>query len=83
MIRKEREMTKTKNIFAILGENISTKGYCSRDYWKWEQNIAEPKLEELGYTVHGWRTVEADSFGPLARAVEVEKDGKELSLFYG
>ena len=70
----------------VLGPNISMTGYCqSGGWWNWEEKIATPRLKELGYTTtpRGWWSADSDSFGPLVRAVEVQKDGISKILYYG
>lgn len=69
-------------------------GYCMQPsastpnqkkfYWNWEEEIAKPKLKELGYTLIGeFSTGDGDSFGPLTRYIRVEKDGQKMELWYG
>ncbi len=70
------------DLFAVLG-NVSHEGCFSREYWRWEQQIATPRLQSLGFTVVRWWTEDGDSFGPLVRAVTVEWYGDEYVLTYG
>lgn len=58
--------------------------FCSsRYYWRWEDEVAAPKLRELGYEVKRWWSTDSDSFGPLVRAVELVKDGVSQTYYYG
>ncbi len=78
------ESVEVKDIFDVLG-NVPMDNYCgsNRSYREWEQEIAEPKLNELGYEVRGWRTTDGDSFGPLCREVTCLKDGRICKFCYG
>ena len=65
-------------------------GYCTsyregkRTYTWWEDNIASPFLEWLGYSLeHCWVSGDADSFGPLERHILVQKDGYFYEVYYG
>ena len=70
------------DLFKVIGK-VPMAGYCGRDYWKWEEQIAQPRLEALGFTVNRWYTIDGDSFGPLVRGVNVVKDGDKQTLSYG
>lgn len=70
------------DLLDILGE-VSMEGYCDREYRKWEEQVAEPRLVELGYEVRMWTDGERDSFGPLSRIVITVKDGQVKRLIYG
>lgn len=74
-----------QDLLDILGENVSMENYCGHPgcYLLWEEKIAQPTLEQLGYTVLRWRTGERDSFGPLSRIVTVEKAGVVKRFIYG
>jgi hypothetical protein len=72
-----------KDLFDILANDISMEGYCSREYDGWEQNVATPALQALGYEVVSWTTGEKDSFGPLSRVVTVRKEGAMERFVYG
>lgn len=54
-----------------------------KHYWDWEENVATPALEKLGFKVIRWFDGERDSFGPLSRVVEVEKNGERSTMWYG
>lgn len=71
-----------KDLLVVLGD-VPTTGMFSQDYWKWEETIATPRLIELGYIVIRWWSPNYDSFGPLVRGVDVEKDGVKYTLTYG
>lgn len=70
------------DLLAILGE-VNMDGYCGYHYTRWENEVATPRLRELGYEVVGWFMGERDSFGPLSRVVHVSKDGELSKLVYG
>lgn len=75
--------TPEADLLSILGE-VSEEGFCSPDYWKWEDNIALPRLKELGYEIiRGFKTWDGDSFGPLTRGVLIKKDGVQMEAWYG
>ena len=57
--------------------------YSSKHYSQWEKEIAEPFLIEKGYKVLKWYSTDEDSFGPLVRAVDTEKEGIKQTFFYG
>lgn len=57
--------------------------FSSASYWRWEKEVAQPIIEEKGYRVIRWFSTDQDSFGPLVRAVEVEKDGEIKQFTYG
>lgn len=69
----------------LLGNEPFNHKDCfdSSRYRDWERNIAEPLLSEKGYEVLRWWSSDEDSFGPLVRCVEVRKDGKSETYFYG
>jgi hypothetical protein len=71
-----------KDLLDILGD-VPMEGYCSQEYWKWEQEVAEPQLRDLGYEVVRWAMGEVDSFGPLSRVVTVTRDGELKQFVYG
>lgn len=68
-------------------------GYCAQPsahtpnqrkfYWDWEKDVATPALQALGFKVIRWYDGERDSFGPLSRVVELEKDGIKSTMWYG
>lgn len=59
--------------------------WCGRwpQYQQWEQEVAKPRLEAMGYTVSDFYMGEYDSFGPLSRCVKVTKEGKTVEYVYG
>lgn len=69
----------------VLPEDLFNDPRCfdSRRYAEWEQKVAEPALKAMGYAVSDWRSEDEDSFGPLVRAVTLEKDGVKQSYVYG
>jgi len=54
-----------------------------KQYVRDEVSILNPQLEDLGYTVIGWHMGEKDSFGPLTRFVELQKEGNTFFWCYG
>lgn len=74
-----------RDLLALLPDKITNHPDCfdSRNYDRWEREIAKPHLESLGFKVISWWTEDGDSFGPLVRAVEMEKDGKREVYTYG
>lgn len=85
------------DIFAIEGlANLPTEGagYCrtystqrehgGKTYQDWEKEIATPALEAAGFKLTWcWFDGEADSCGPLSRAITAERGGKYYSISYG
>lgn len=69
----------------LIGEDLFNHPDCfhSARWRDWEQQIATPAIGAKGFKVLGWRTDDGDSFGPLVRSVEVEKDGCRRRYFYG
>ena len=74
-----------KDLLDIIGEDLANQpGYAtSSGYLDWERKVAEPALKGLGYKVRQWWTSDGDSFGPLVRAVNVEREGKREIFYYG
>lgn len=74
-----------KNLFDILSEDAANHPACcdSRRYREWETTVVEPELSKLGFSAKNWRTTDGDSFGPLVRAVDLTRDGKTETYFYG
>lgn len=74
-----------RDLLDLLPSEIANHPDCfdSRRYGEWEDNIATPWLNAHGYKVISWWTEDGDSFGPLVRAVEIEKDGTRATYFYG
>jgi hypothetical protein len=74
-----------RDLFEVLRE----RGEFARDhlfgdyYWRWEEQIATPILQSMGYTVVRWWSSDRDGFGPLERAVSVTKDGVVYEFTYG
>jgi len=66
----------------IGGEAADHDDYCGErgTYRRWEQEVAIPRLETLGYTVQRIYTGDGDSFGPLTRMFVVTKNGVEQEL---
>lgn len=62
---------------------VSDKGYCDRDYTKWENTIAKPALEQAGYKHVEFSSYEEDSFGPLIREVTAVKNNVLYKMYYG
>lgn len=74
----------------LYAENV--KDLISFDGFNWgrfefpqsELNILQPQLENLGFTVTGWWTGEADSFGVLTRcATMYDANGTRVVFCYG
>lgn len=57
--------------------------FDSSAYGQWEREIAQPYLEREGYRVLRWYSTDEDSFGPLVRAADVERDGEQTTFIYG
>lgn len=57
--------------------------FCGTKYVEWEKEVAEPILKSFGYRILQWFNAETDSFGPLMRAVDVERDGTKQTFYYG
>jgi hypothetical protein len=55
----------------------------SRNYQRWEEDLAAPALRAQGFEPSNWRTTDGDSFGPLVRAVDLTKNGITQTYFYG
>jgi hypothetical protein len=71
------------NLLRVIGK-VPMADYCGRQYWRWEEQIAQPALEALGYKVVSWYTVDGDACGPLVRGVIVmTEEGEERLLTYG
>lgn len=74
----------TFDLLEVIGEDAADKpDFCSRSYWKWEDETATPLLEKLGYANIRFSMGECDSFGPLTRIVTAEKDGIRYRFIYG
>lgn len=56
----------------------------TKTYFDWEREVAQPKLEEMGYETNGyWYDGESDSFGPMTRCLLLKKDNKAVVFCYG
>lgn len=78
---KEPEML---DLFEVIGAGAADEpDFCSRSYWKWEDETATPLLEKLGYANIQFSMGECDSFGPLTRIVTAEKNGIPYRFIYG
>ena len=72
------------DLLDVIGEGLAADHrYCSRRYWTWENEVARPALEKLGYEDIKFFDGERDSFGPLTRVVHCRKDGNTVKLIYG
>lgn len=52
-------------------------------YWEGEQELIKPALQDKGYEVGSFWSVERDSFGPLIRGVSITKDNHTQCATYG
>ena len=78
---KEPEML---DLLEVIGAGAADEpDFCSRSYWKWEDETATPLLEKLGYANIQFSMGECDSFGPLTRIVTAEKNGIPYRFIYG
>ncbi len=74
----------TLDLLDVIGASAADEpDFCSRSYWKWEDEIATPLLEKLGYANIRFSMGECDSFGPLIRIVTAEKNGIPYRFIYG
>lgn len=69
--------------FLDLYELLPNAAFDFTQYRKCEREVLTPALEALGFKVGEWWSSDADSFGPLVRAVRVSKDGKTSIATYG
>jgi hypothetical protein len=53
------------------------------NYRHGETTVLQPQLEALGFTVHGWYSAEADSFGVLVRAANATYHDIRVKFVYG
>lgn len=74
-----------KDLLCLLPDEIANHPACfdSKRYREWEDEIAYPALLNRGYVATNWRTTDGDSFGPLVRAVDLTKNGKTETYYYG
>lgn len=73
-----------QNLLDVITVDTSDAShFCDREYWLWENNIAKPALEALGYTHISFSDGERDSFGPLTRIVWTQKDNASVKFIYG
>lgn len=68
---------------AINVDTSDSSHFCDREYYLWEDNIAKPALEALGYKDIVFADGERDSFGPLTRIVYAKKDDISIKFIYG
>lgn len=54
--------------------------YCGERYWDWEQQVADNRLRDNGWTVKRWYTIEGDSFGPTIRGCDAWRP-HDLNLY--
>jgi hypothetical protein len=79
------------DLLEVIGQDaMDAPGYCNTDlrnpgpfYWDWEDDVAKPRLERLGYFVIAWKDGERDSFGPLTRIAIVKRNQEVSGLIYG
>ena len=74
-----------KQLLDIIGHEAAQKpNYCGQRYDKWEAEVAEPALHDLGFKQVRWHSGESDSFGPLSRVAScLDSDGNRVQLMYG
>jgi len=74
-----------RDLMEVLDESGEQYDECDfQHYVEWEATVAMPLLQKMGYRVHGFRSTESDSFGPLSRTVSVtDKDGNRRQFYYG
>ena len=65
----ENTESEYKDLFDVLNEETLEEAdfLDASRYWVWEDNVATPALEKLGWSVTCWEMGEYDSFGPLSR----------------
>ena len=65
-------------------DELFPPSYCSREYWRWEEEVAKPVLHALGYSDVVFVEGERDSFGPLSRGVLMtDPSGQKVMTYYG
>ncbi len=76
---------KTQQLEEVLPNELFNHPHCydHREYGQWETFVAAKALDELGYEVMRWYTIEKDSFGPLIRGVDVKKANVRQTFWYG
>lgn len=69
----------------LPGGKIDYHDYCGLHGTcvNWEERVARPALQELGYTNIYFIDGERDSFGPLSRIACCEKNGIAKRFVYG
>ena len=78
------EASEYSDLLSVIGDDGADEpNYWGRYYWRWENHTATPRLEKLGYEVHGWWAGDGDSFGPLTRFCMATKDGEVTRFIYG
>lgn len=72
-------------MYQDLYDVISLEGFDYDEYWKGEEEIITPRLQEKGYENISFHDGERDSFGPLTRIVKatVGFSGPEVEFIYG
>lgn len=58
-------------------------GFDFNNYYTCELRMIKPLLERDGHTNVRFLMGERDSFGPLSRVVEAQKDGTMVRYWYG
>ena len=60
------------------------RGFNFEEYYRDEQNIIKPALENLEYSNIRFSTGERDSFGPLSRIITCnDREGNTVRFWYG
>lgn len=81
--RGPEEQPETLALLDVIGDDAAEEpNYCSRSHWKWENETATPRLENLGYSDIQFSMGDHDSFGPLTRIVTATKDGVAYRFIY-
>lgn len=73
----------SRDLLTVLGSDVAEPDFSGTGYRAWEQKVAKPALEALGYTRVNFNSSESDSFGPLTRACFARKDGVLHVFTYG
>ena len=73
------------DLFGVIGDDAAEDPRCfsSHFYLDWEDDVAKPALEQLGYHDIRFSHGDHDSFGPLVRIVDCTKNGEPIRMFYG
>lgn len=73
-----------KDLFEIIPPDVCMDDFCHPERYRiWEDEVATPALQNLGYREVTWRTGEADSFGPLSRVGTAYLNGIPVKFVYG